>query len=58
MRQFVKYIRRYVWTDAANTAVEYAVMLALILLLCVAAVRSLGCNMQASMSSAAQSLGS
>lgn len=35
-------ITRFLWTDDAATAVEYAVMLALILLTCVATIALLG----------------
>lgn len=58
MRRCIAWIRRWCSRDAANTAVEYSVMLALILLICLAAVRTLGCNVQSTVSNAARSIGS
>lgn len=51
-------LRRLGISEEGVTAVEYAVLLALILLLCVAAVRTLGCNVDAVLSNAARSIGS
>ena len=43
-RALVKYAVRFVKTEDGPTAVEYAVMLALIIVVCIAAVTTLGRN--------------
>jgi pilus assembly protein Flp/PilA len=51
---FVRFLRQ----EDGPTAVEYAVMLALIIVVCVAAITSLGTNANATFTSVANSLGS
>jgi pilus assembly protein Flp/PilA len=42
MRQFLQRIRKFAASDDGPTAVEYAVMLALIIIVCLAAIQSVG----------------
>ena len=44
MRQFVKSVVKFVKAEDGPTAVEYAVMLALIIVVCIAAITALGSN--------------
>ena len=44
MRLFTKNIVRFVKAEDGPTAVEYAVMLALIIVVCIVAITSLGSN--------------
>ena len=44
MRQFAKSVVKFVKAEDGPTAVEYAVMLALIIVVCVAAITTLGSN--------------
>jgi pilus assembly protein Flp/PilA len=44
MRQFAKNVVKFVKTEDGPTAVEYAVMLALIIVVCIGAVTTLGGN--------------
>jgi len=43
-RALLKYAVRFVKTEDGPTAVEYAVMLALIIVVCIAAITTLGSN--------------
>lgn len=51
-------LRRFLSSEDGPTAVEYAVMLALIILVCLIAITSVGTNTSASFSNAANSLAS
>jgi pilus assembly protein Flp/PilA len=51
-------IRRFLASEDGPTAVEYAVMLALIIIVCLAAVSSLGSNTSSEFNKMANSLGS
>jgi pilus assembly protein Flp/PilA len=42
MRQFAKSVVKFVKAEEGPTAVEYAVMLALIIVVCIAAITTLG----------------
>jgi len=42
MRPFAESIRRFLVSEQGPTAVEYAVMLAMIILVCIAAIQALG----------------
>jgi pilus assembly protein Flp/PilA len=53
----MKKILRFLWADDGPTAVEYAVMLALILLICLAAIQSVGNQTGTSFSNSATSIG-
>ena len=44
MRQFAKNLVKFVKAEDGPTAVEYAVMLALIIIVCIVAVTALGTN--------------
>ena len=44
MRQFAKSVVKFVKAEDGPTAVEYAVMLALIIVVCIAAITTLGQN--------------
>ena len=44
MRKFQEWVAEFVRRDDGPTAVEYAVMLALIIVVCVAAITTLGQN--------------
>lgn len=58
MRKLVHQIRRFIVLEDGPTAVEYAVMLALIIIICLAAIRTLGTNTSTTFTNAANSLGS
>ncbi len=57
MRQFTAQVRRFLTSEDGPTAVEYAVMLALILVVCIAVVTSLGKSICSTFSSVNSSLG-
>ncbi len=42
MRKFAEAVKRFVKDESGPTAVEYAVMLALIIVICIAAIGALG----------------
>jgi pilus assembly protein Flp/PilA len=44
MRQFAKNVVKFLKTEDGPTAVEYAVMLALIIVVCIGAITTLGQN--------------
>ena len=50
MRQFAKNVVKFVKAEDGPTAVEYAVMLALIIVVCIGAVTSLGSSAQGTFS--------
>jgi len=58
MRQFFKRVLRFGKSTDGPTAVEYAVMLSLIIIVCLAAVRAIGTNAKASFQNVANSIGS
>jgi pilus assembly protein Flp/PilA len=58
MRKFANHLRNFLRSEEGPTAVEYAVMLALIIIICLAAIRTLGTNASASFTKTANSLGS
>lgn len=47
MRSFAESIKRFLKSEDGPTAVEYAIMLAMIIMVCIAAVQSLGTNASA-----------
>jgi pilus assembly protein Flp/PilA len=47
MRKFVKWSMEFLQREDGPTAVEYAVMLALIIVVCIAAITALGTNANA-----------
>jgi pilus assembly protein Flp/PilA len=58
MQRMVRKWQRFLRNDDGPTAVEYAVLLALILLVCLAAVRSFGSNTNALFTKINNSIGS
>lgn len=58
MKNFAKKVQRFLVSEDGPTAVEYAVMLALIVIVCLTAIRSVGTNANATFESVAAQLGS
>jgi pilus assembly protein Flp/PilA len=58
MKKFAKKVQRFLVSEDGPTAVEYAVMLALIVIVCLTAIRSVGTNANATFTSVAAQLGS
>ena len=54
----VKGMRRLLVSEDGPTAVEYAVMLALIIIVCLTAINSLGTNAKTTFTNVANSIGS
>jgi pilus assembly protein Flp/PilA len=54
--KFLIRLRRFFKSDDGPTAVEYAVMLALIVVVCMTAIKSIGTNASAAFNKVAQSL--
>lgn len=44
MRNFVQSVKRFLESEDGPTAVEYAVMLSMIVMVCIAAIQALGTN--------------
>jgi len=57
MRNLIQKIQRFVRSEDGPTAVEYAVMVALIVLVCFASIQSIGTNTAPVFQRTAQSLG-
>ncbi|HEV3005568.1 MAG TPA: Flp family type IVb pilin [Pirellulales bacterium] len=55
---FLRSLSRFIVSEDGPTAVEYAVMLALIVIVCLAAITSVGTTASATFQSIATSLGS
>lgn len=51
MKNFAKKVQRFLVSEDGPTAVEYAVMLALIVIVCLTAVKSVGTNAAATFTS-------
>lgn len=47
MKNFAKKVQRFLVSEDGPTAVEYAVMLALIVIVCLTAIRTIGTNANA-----------
>jgi pilus assembly protein Flp/PilA len=58
MRNFTKAVWNFIKNDDGPTAVEYAVMLALIIVVCIAAVRVLGTNASGTFNTVGTTIGS
>ena len=56
MISFAKKLQRFLKSEDGPTAVEYAVMLSLIIAVCLAAITSIGTNANATFSKVANSL--
>jgi pilus assembly protein Flp/PilA len=57
MSQFALQVRRFLVSEDGPTAVEYAVMLALIVVVCLVAIGQIGTNANTTFSNVAGSLG-
>ncbi|MCH2124601.1 MAG: Flp family type IVb pilin [Pirellulaceae bacterium] len=57
MKNFAKKIQRFLVSEDGPTAVEYAVMLALIIIVCLAAITSIGQNANTTFQNVADQLG-
>jgi pilus assembly protein Flp/PilA len=57
MRPFAKSLVKFVKAEDGPTAVEYAVMLALIIVVCIAAITTLGQNAKSTFTSVGTTLG-
>ena len=44
MRNFVQSVKRFLESEDGPTAVEYAIMLSMIVMVCIAAIQALGTN--------------
>jgi pilus assembly protein Flp/PilA len=58
MRQFAKSLVTFVKAEDGPTAVEYAVMLALIIVVCIGAITTLGQNANKTFTGVANTIGS
>ena len=57
MMQFTEKMRRFLTSEDGPTAVEYAVMLALIIIVCLAAIQAVGTQTNTVFTNTAASLG-
>jgi pilus assembly protein Flp/PilA len=57
MKSFAKKVRHFLVSEDGPTAVEYAVMLALIIIVCLAAISAIGSNANTTFSNVAASIG-
>jgi len=57
MKSLALKVQRFLVSEDGPTAVEYAVMLALIIIVCLAAIQSIGNNANATFQSVANELG-
>ena len=58
MKSLAKKLQRFLVSEDGPTAVEYAVMLALIIVVCLTAINSLGSNANTTFSNVSGSIGS
>ena len=58
MRRFQQWVGEFVRREDGPTAVEYAVMLALIIVVCITAITTLGQNANATFSNVGTAIGS
>jgi pilus assembly protein Flp/PilA len=58
MKGFVKKVQRFLVSEDGPTAVEYAVMLALIVIVCLAAIQAIGTNANLTFQNIADQIGS
>ena len=58
MKNLAKKVQRFLVSEDGPTAVEYAVMLALIVIVCLTAIRSIGTNASTTLNNVAAQLGS
>ena len=57
MKKFLLHTRQFLVNEDGPTAVEYAVMLALIIIVCLTAIQAIGTNANATFNSVAQKIG-
>lgn len=57
MKAFALSVKKFLVSEDGPTAVEYAVMLALIVIVCLTAIRSIGTNANATFQNVADQLG-
>jgi pilus assembly protein Flp/PilA len=57
MQKFVKSVKRFLVSEDGPTAVEYAVMLALIIVVCLTAITTLGTNANSTFTTVAGKVG-
>ncbi len=57
MKTFVSKVRHFLESEDGPTAVEYAVMLALIVIVCLTAITAIGTNASSTFNTVSQSLG-
>jgi pilus assembly protein Flp/PilA len=58
MRKFVQQVANFLQREDGPTAVEYAVMLALIIVVCITAITALGTNANKTFTSVSNTIGS
>lgn len=58
MKSFAKKVQRFLASEDGPTAVEYAVMLALIVIVCLTAIQAIGTNASATFQEVADQIGS
>jgi len=58
MNQFLNGVKNFLVAEDGPTAVEYAVMLALIIVVCIAAITTLGQNANSTFTSVGNTIGS
>jgi pilus assembly protein Flp/PilA len=58
MKKFALQVRKFMVSEDGPTAVEYAVMLALIVIVCITAIQSVGTNAKTTFTNVANSLAS
>jgi pilus assembly protein Flp/PilA len=58
MKMFAQKVQKFLVSEDGPTAVEYAVMLALIIIVCLTAIRSIGTNAAATFNGVSAQLGS
>jgi len=57
MNLFAKSVKRFLASEDGPTAVEYAVMLALIIVVCLTAIQAVGTNAQSTFNNVSSQLG-
>jgi pilus assembly protein Flp/PilA len=57
MKTFVNSVRKFILSDDGPTAVEYAVMLALIILVCITAIQAIGTSANTAFQNVSTGLG-
>ena len=57
MKSLVQKVQRFLASEDGPTAVEYAVMLALIVIVCLTAIQAIGTNANSTFNNVAQQLG-